>query len=337
MRVGRSIYVVFIVILLAGLPGTIEAQKETKQAVHHLSGYFPDPVYVSLQKTGAVERFPDEKVFTGFPGAHYLSVDSESEMLVVSGFRTGRVYIADAQTGKKKATLQIGQVVQGVKIDPSGQYALAVNAPEGKVAVINLNKLAVVKSISVGEKPHNVVYSQSGRKAYVTLQGENRLAVIDMQRLEKIREVEVTGMDGPHNLDIDRNGHKLWIRSHPNRSEEKGQVAVLNIDSGEVENMIQVGPSHGGIDIQPDIPFAITSDIGSNTVELINRKTQQKAQTIEAGEGPHGVRFSRNGRWAYVTATRANQLAVLDMRTGKIVRRIKTKGAFPFWIAGEGD
>ncbi|MES1956335.1 YVTN beta-propeller repeat-containing protein [Salinisphaera hydrothermalis EPR70] len=314
------------------------AVAQAAPAEHHAdAAYFPAPVYVSLQKSGTIEKFPDQTVYPGFPGAHYLALSPDGKTLVVSGFKTGQVYIADAKTGKKRATLSIGKVVQGVKIDPQGNYALAVNASGGRVAVIDLAHAKVVQSIAVGHKPHNVRFSRDGRLAYVTVQGDDDLAVIDMATLKKVESIPVTGLDGPHNLDLSADGRRLWIRSHPAKATDTGHVAMMNLAQEKVVNSLAVGPFHGGVDLEPTGAYVLATDIGGHTVDVMDRNALTVITRITVGDGPHGVRMSDDGHWAYVTATRGNELDVIDMRNLKLVDRIETKGKFPFWLALDGN
>lgn len=301
------------------------------------SRYFPEPVFVALQNYGAIEVLPRQTVYHGFPEAHYVSLSPNGNTLIISGFKTGQVYIADAHTGKKLATLHIGKVVQGVKIDPLGKVALAVDASGGQVDVINLSTDKVTKSIPVGDNPHNIHFSKSGRLAYVTVQGDNTLAVVDMVTLKKVKTIPVTGLRGPHNLDLSADGRRLWIRSHPPKPGDTGHVVMMNLATGKVIRSLAVGRFHGGIDLVRSSPYVLTTNIGGDTVDVIDHNALAVITKIKVGRGPHGVRMSPNGRWAYVTATAANEVDVIDMHTLRVVDQIPTKGKFPFWLALAGN
>jgi len=298
--------------------------------------YFPAPVYVSLQGAGAIAVFPGDRVWHGFPQAHYLALGPRGKWLIVSGFSTGNVYLADTATRHKVATLHIGNLVQGVKIDPDGKYALAADASGGSVAVISLAKRKVVKSIRVGKSPHNIVFSRDGRTAYVTVQGANKLAVIAMDKLRVEKTLAIPDMDGPHNLDLGEAGKRLWIRSH-SAPKRKGTVAVMNVTDGKMLRHFRVGPFHGGITTMQRGRYVAATNIGSNTVDIFNPETLARVKTVTVDQGPHGIRPGPHGRWLYVGATRGAELDIIDTRTLKIARRIMLpKGSFPFWIAVPG-
>ena len=321
-------------VLIASLTFTFSpSYAATPQA--DIKKYFPEPIYVALQASDAIEVLPQRKVFHDFPQAHYVTIGPKGKILAISGFNTGQVYIAEAHTGKKLATFKIGTLVQGVKIDPGGRVVLAANTSGDSVTVIDLKSLKITKTIPVGKSPHNIVFARDGKMAYVTVQGANKLAVIDMSTLTKVVDIDIPGLNGPHNLDLSNNGHWLWIRSHASPTQH-GDVALLDLATRHVIESIPVGYFHGGIDRIPG-SVIMTTNIGGDTVEVIDRNALGVIKHITVGAGPHGVRISPDGRWAYVTSTGDNEVDVIDMRNLSVVQKIKTDGSFPFWIALVGN
>lgn len=334
MRTGRSRHSMMLISAFAGLL----LSSGLPMTAAHAAGrrYFPKPVYVALQGAGAVALFAGDHIWKGFPQAHYLALGPKGKWLIVSGFSTGNVYLADIASHRKVATLHIGNLVQGVKIDPDGRYALASDTSGGAVAVIKLKTRKVVKLIRVGKAPHNIVFSHHGKTAYVTVQGADKLATINMATLKLSREITIPGMLGPHNLDLNGRGNRLWIRSHsaPGRD---GSVVVMDPANGKILRHFKVGPFHGGITTIPGRRYVASTNIGSDTVNVFNAGILKPVKTITVGKGPHGIRPSPGGNWLYVGATQSAELDIINVHTLKIVRRIALpKGSFPFWIAVPG-
>lgn len=301
------------------------------------STYFPHPVYVALQGKGAVEELPSRKIWGGFPLAHYIDYSAKGNVLIISGFATGNVYLASAKDGHKIATFNLGGVIQGVKLDPSGTFGVAVDASQGVVYVLNIDTHRVVKKIDVGKIPHNIIFSRNGEKAYVTIQGEDRLAVIDMKTLTVMRDIHIKDMNTPHNLDLTASGRHLWIRSHsmPNRD---GTVVLLDLKSGRTLAHFRVGHFHGGMDVIPGNRYAVTTNIGGDTADIFTIANPHLVKQLDVGAGPHGVRGSKNGKWIYTAATRAAEFDVISTRSLKIVQRIALPSrSFPFWMAVPGN
>ncbi len=307
--------------VLAALPGIAAAAKAP----------FDGPVYVTLQQSNAVEVLPSGRLIRGIDNAHYAALSPDGRRLLVTSLKTGRVYVIDTRDDRVLATLSVGSAAQGVKVSPDGRLALAVNPKRGSVAVIDLRSLKVVKTIAVGKTPHNVRFAPDGRLAYVTLQGAGAVAVIDMRELRKIRDIPVPGVQGPHNLDLSDDGHRLWVR------DLVGHVAVLALPSGRELAVIKVGLGHAGIDVIPGGRYVFTGAIADRVVDVIDPKTFKVVARIDVGRGPHGVRADHSGRWVYASVTAANRVAVISTRTLKVVKEIPTKGRFPFWVAVRGN
>ncbi len=320
-RVDRCMKRGLGILLLAALPVVAAAAKTP----------FDGPVYVTLQQSNAVEVLPSGRLIRGIENAHYAALGPNGHRLLVTSLKTGRVYVVDTRTDRVQAVLSVGSVAQGVKVSPGGHWALAVNPKRGTVSAIDLRKPKVVKVIPVGKTPHNVSFSPNGRLAYVTLQGAGTVAVVNMRDLRKVRDIPVPGVQGPHNLDLSDDGHRLWVR------DLAGHVAVLALPSGKELAVIKVGAGHAGIDVIPGGRYVFTGAIAGHVVDVIDPKTFKVVRRIDVGRGPHGVRASRDGRWVYASVTGDNRIAVISTRTLKVVRQIPTKGRFPFWVAVPGN
>ncbi|XKE44405.1 c-type cytochrome [Halomonas organivorans] len=296
-----------------------------------LESLFPQAIQVAVQNSGLVTVLPSGEAWSGVEGAHYDALSPDGSQLLVSGFKTGNVYLLDARSGEVEATLPVGGVAQGVKISPDGRLGLAAVPDGNRVAVIDMEEGELIDQIPVGPEPHNSVFSADGDLAYVTLQGGGAIAVVDMRQLAKRDEIATPGLETPHNLDISADGRRLWIRDFV------GRVGVLDLETEEMLKTLEVGNGHGGIDVIPGGAYVATGAIADATVSVIDARDLRLAAEVEVGSGPHGVRASRDGRYLYASITAEDTVAVIDTRTLKVVARVPAGGAFPFWIAVPGN
>jgi YVTN family beta-propeller protein len=299
-----------------------------------LAGFVPAPIYIALQTSGRVERLSgdgERATFPDLPNAHYIAVSDDGARILISDIGNGRAYIVETATGKKTGDIAVGEVAQGVKISPDGRFGLAIGAGPGLLTLVDMATGEAIKQMTVGANPHNIRFTRDGSLAYVSLQGAGSIAVVDLKKWEKIREIDVAGMATPHNIDLSDDERRLWIRDF------EGTAAVVEIESGNVLARFDAGPSHGGIDVIPGGQFVATVAIGGKDVLLIDQTTLTPARSIEVGKGPHGVRASPDGRWLYVGLTGDNEIAVIDMETFEVVRKVATDGEFPFWLAIPGN
>ena len=296
-----------------------------------LDAVVPRPIYVAVQNSGEVAVLPSRQAWPGVEGAHYDALGPDGSRLLVSGFKTGDVYLMDTSSGKILGSVPIGGVAQGVKIAPDGRHGLAMAESSGFVAVIDLDKPELLKKIAVGKMPHNARFSADGKLAYVTLQGEGKIAVIDMATLAKTRDIPTPGLDTPHNLDLSDDGRYLWVRDFV------GHVGILDLQDETMVKILDVGKGHGGIDVVPGGKYVATGAIADSIVTVIDQSSREIVANVKVGTGPHGVRASKDGRWIYATITADNTIAVIDTRTLELARSIPLDGKFPFWVAVEGN
>ena len=294
-----------------------------------LSKVFPDDTYISMKKSASIIRFPQGKVWKGGPNMLYTAITPDGKMVLSTSPSTGSVYVFDAKNNKQLAVIKVGKAPKGVKVTPDGKMAYVSNQGSDDISVVDLKKLAVINTIKVKKGPHNARFTRDGKLAYVTLQGGAGIAVIDTAAGKMIKVIPVPGITGPHNLDLSADEKTAFVRDFVHN------VAVLDLSTGKVKKIIEVGGGHGGIDVTPDGRYAATGAIGDTYVSIIDTK-KLTVKNIEVGSGPHGVRASKDSRWLYVTLTADNTVAVVDLKTMKVEKKIPVEN-FPFWVAISGN
>jgi len=287
---------------------------------------FPAPAYVSLKLANQVQKMPSDVAWTGGPDMLFNAISPDGSVLLVTSPSTASVYAFDANKGKQRALIKVGQAPKGVKISPNGKEAYVSNEGSDSISVIALSSFKVVATIKTDDMPHNVRFNENGSLAYVTLQGGAGLGVIDTASRKVIRVIPIPGLEGPHNLDLSKDGETALVRDVANH------VAVLDLASGKVKKIINVGMGHAGIDVLPNGRYAATGAIADEVVTIIDLNSLSIVKTIKVGNGPHGVRASKDGRWLYVAVTADDIVVVIDTRSWEIKKTYKV-GSFPFWVA----
>lgn len=310
-----------IFVLLSGCLGVPALQAD---------GPFPAPLFVTLKESNQVVRYPGQSIWPGGPKMLYNAITPDEQTLVASSPEEGSLYIFDAKSGKQLGNIECGKDAKGVKISPDGRTAYVANEGAASVSVVDLAALKVVATIPVKEMPHNIRFRADGRIAYVTLQGGAGLGVIDTRLRKMTRVIPTPGIDTPHNLDLSRDEKRAFIR------DTSSKVGVLDLNTGQMIKIIEVGNGHAGIDVTPDGRYAITGAIADEVVTVIDTDTLEVVKTVKVGFGPHGVRASRDNRWLYVAVTAADQVTVIDGRNFEIAQTFDV-ASFPFWLAVNGN
>jgi len=290
---------------------------------------FPETVFVSMKTDATLETFPARNVWQGGANMLYTAITPDGKTVLSTSPSSNTLYVFERKTGQQRAIIKVGKAPKGVKITPDGQWAYVSNQGSANISVIDLNTLQVVENIKVKKEPHNVRFSSNGKWAYVTLQGGAGLGVIDTEKRKLIKVIALPGLTGPHNLDLSNDGKTAFVRDFVHH------VAVVDLATETVKKILTVGNGHGGIDVTPDGRYAATSAIGDIVISIINTQTLD-VTNIELGNGSHGIRASKDSQWLYVTLPLIDEIAVINLNTLTVEKRIKS-GKFPFWVAVQGN
>jgi len=290
---------------------------------------FAESTFVSMKKSATMMSFPTQAVWKGGPNMLYNAITPDGRLVLSTSPSTNTVYVFDAKSGKQLAIVAVGKAPKGVKVTPDGQYAYISNQNSANISVLDLKRLSVVATIAVEAGPHNVRFTRSGQWAYVTLQGGAGLAVIDTVTRKMTQVIPIPGITGPHNIDLSADEQTAFVRDFVHH------VAVLDLRTGQVKQVIKVGKGHGGIDVAPNGKFVATAAIGADFISVFDPKTFA-VKNIQVGNGPHGIRASKDSRWIYVSITKDNALVVIDAESMTVVKKIAVQ-KFPFWIAVQGN
>jgi YVTN family beta-propeller protein len=102
------------------------------------------------------------------------------------------------------------------------------------------------------------------------------------------------------------------------------EIGTANAQKYSVIATIPVGKSPFGVAINPTNGLVYVANANSNTVSVIDPKTNTVVATkyVFGGRAPYGVAINPTNGLVYVTNVRSNTLSVIDPATNKVVATI---------------
>ena len=193
--------------------------------------------------------------------------------------------------------------------------------------VVDLSGEIVTKVETGARVSHMVDVTPDGTRAFVANIGSGSVTAIDLERGEKLAEIE-TG-EGAEGVAVTPDGAEVWIT---NRGADT--LTVLDTSSLETKADIECAGFPIRIAMTADGSRALVSAAKSGEVVLFDRATRQEVRrsrldlsTVEGYENrlfgdrfgdspvPVGLRISSDGRTAWVAATQADVVVVMDPET----------------------
>lgn len=110
---------------------------------------------------------------------------------------------------------------------------------------------------------------------------------------------------------------------------ERGEVAVVDINSRAVDRYIKVGKNPQQISQQPDGRYIWVGNEGSGTVSAIDRVTRSVIKTFETGKGGLNFSFDSKRKWTFISSDDSGEITIVDSKDFKTVNSLSVgKGKY---------
>lgn len=181
-------------------------------------------------------------------------------------------------------------------------------------------------------------------KAYVSNQ-KGGVSVIDLNTFSPGADIDVKG-DEPRGIAITEDGKLLVVATR-----ENGSVSIIDTATNQVLNQVQVGQNPEFVRIKGNYAFVSyepsakggpppapgsaealaaakaeeqNDDKEPARIGIIDLKLGKKIREITGGPETEGIEFSKDGKQLIVTNEADNTVTVHSMKTGKLLKTIKT-------------
>ncbi|MFQ5628667.1 MAG: beta-propeller fold lactonase family protein, partial [bacterium] len=240
---------------------------------------------------------------------HNIWVDNQNQFWYTTLISTGELWKFDVATDSFQGKVNAGRSPANVVTSPDGQIVYVTNfdAFNGNfVQVINTATMQKIEELQVGFAPHGINFSHDGQFIYITNYFSDSISIIRADNHEEVDRVLLAEGLNPIRSTIYR---PLQVVLTPDDRFAyvscfgAGQVRVLDTITRTVIAVVTVGEGPFLLEITPDGKFVYVANLLSHNVSVIRVEDNQVAVTIEneSFANPHGVAFSKDGRFAYIT------------------------------------
>jgi YVTN family beta-propeller protein len=186
------------------------------------------------------------------------------------------------------------QISHMVAVTPDDKVAFTANIVSGSVSVIDLEAKKPVTIIPTGEGAEGIDVSPEGKQVWVTNRAEDTISVIDTASLSVQKTIKCPSF--PIRLKFTPGGREVLVSAA--RSGE-----LVFIDAKTYKEVHR-------------LPFKLEASEDSKARLF---KDQFKRSPV-----PIGILIHPTGKWAYVAAAYADNVAVVDIKKRKLVKWIAT-------------
>ncbi len=256
-----------------------------------------------------------------------------------AGDDADQVIVISAKTDRVAKRIPIGKGIQlaHVVLTPDSTRAYVTAQKEGVIYKINTATYIIEKEIIAPQasEPHGLRIAPDGSKAYIAMLTGQALGVLDL-KTDKLDTIPLDGQAVQTGVTPD--GKFVVASLYDTR-----KLAVYDVNSRSVSYISLPPDAKGPIQMYPtpDSRFVYLADQGyyfdqptSKKVYKIDLEAGKVAKTITAGNAPHGVVVSDDGKFAYITNLLSGDVSVIDTARDEEVARIpvgKEPNGISFW------
>ena len=249
-----------------------------------------------------------------------VAAASPAETVFVSDESGSCVHAIDGATMKPIACIEVGERPRGLVASRDGKRLYVAVSNANRIAVIDTASRKLLRSFPAGSDPETFALSPDERRIFIGNEDANLLTVIDVASGKVEREIEVGGE--PEGTAISPDGRTIVQAS------EAGSMAhVVDADSGAVRANLLVDTRPRFVTFTPDgKQFWVSSEVRGTVTVFDSASLAQagkidfeNAQLTDGIVQPVGIRFTRDGRRAFVALGRGKMVAEVDPANLRIV------------------
>jgi len=327
---GRQIALVLTALLLS-LSSRVAAQSAGRLLVVNKS-----------EATLSVVELPEGREIARIPtgnGPHEVAVSPDGRTAVVTNYGTGAapgntLTVIDLARLAVAATIDLGDQRRphGITWLPDGRRVAVTTEGSGTLSIVDVAGRRLASAIATGQNvSHQVAVTPDGSRAFVANIGSGSATVVDLGAGSVIRSIP-TGR-GAEGVAVRPDGREVWVT---NRAENT--VTVLDAATLDVLATLPSADFPIRIAFTPDGSRALVSHARSAELRVFDVAKRAEVVTVpitapiqegrdqvlafEGSAAPVGTLADPDGRHAYVAATSADVVAVVDLVAGNVVRLI---------------
>ncbi|MBK9517236.1 MAG: FixH family protein [Anaeromyxobacter sp.] len=211
-----------------------------------------------------------------------------------------------------------------------GDKRLFVSIPlVGQVAVVDTETFHLITTVPAGEAPTRLALAPSGRTLWVGNdargKGQGGVTVIDVETLRPLASIP-TG-PGHHEIAFSGDDRYAFVT---NRG--AGTVSVVEVASLKKVKDLPVGPTPISIGWSSLSQRIYVADGKEGRITVIDPATLAVAARIQAKPGLGPMRFSEDGRWAFLVNSVEHVVHVVDAAQDRLAHAVKVPGK-PYQLA----
>lgn len=210
----------------------------------------------------------------------FLAFSKDGRNLYAVNQFSGSFYAVDSSAGKVIKTVRIGddkpqkpQRLQGMVLSPDGKSIYIPDSNNGKVLVLDAERVVIRDTIHIGGDPFAVNISPDGKTLYVADAADSSLILYSLESKAVLKRIPV-GI-APMGIAVSNDGAFVFVSNKLSYS-----VTVIDARAKEPAANIPVGAYPIGIVVSPDGKRVYAANYNENNVSIIDTGSMKEISRV---------------------------------------------------------
>lgn len=197
-----------------------------------------------------------------------------------------------------------------------GGRVYVTNSKGDDVTIIDPATMKVIGSIKVGDNPHGRILSPDRRTLYVSVEGTDELVSVDVAT--NLVKARVKVGRAPNEVSITRDGRNVFV---PARND--ATVDIVDTTSMKVVARLKTPAMPHNTYVSADGQHLYVGSMSGSRITIFDTTRRKQVGEIAPGNWVRPIALRRDESLAYVALSALHGFAVIDLKQGKVIRRVE--------------
>jgi YVTN family beta-propeller protein len=203
-------------------------------------------LYVTAELTNSIKvidpklRKVVDSIPTGEPQSHMLTISSDGQRGYTSNVDNGTVSVIDLREKKVLAVIRVAKIVQRIAISADDRWVFTADQTKPQIAVIDTRTNVVKTWVKLSDIGFGMTATRKGRRLLVTHPTSDSVSIVNLHSM-KVEQVIHVPPD-PQEILVRPDDRIAYVSC-----DQSKQVAAIDLSSGKVQKLIDVGAGADGL------------------------------------------------------------------------------------------
>ena len=245
-------------------------------------------------------------------GVAGVLVSNEKDIVFTSNRGENTVGVFNHGKDHSLQKVGVGGRPNGLAFDYSRSTLLAANVakPDTKdpvtVSIIDVPKKTMTADVVVSGRTRWAVFDHETERFYVNIADPSEIAILDAKHPDRLAGSYRIPATGPHGLDIDQRGRRLFCAC------DEGRLFEIDLESEKVSEPSKLAGSPDVIFYNSELNHLYVTIGDPAVIQVFDTKTMREIQTVRTELGTHTIGFNQDTGKVYAFMPETHRASVYE-------------------------